>query len=725
MATSPSTQPDASESKIDLSQTAFDQIEPVTQAIKYYQRLDGLIEKLESRVREMEPDGDRSKHSRGGTTGPGDDKPVANPVQRTKIAEVRECDWEHFINRFSPDEPLYAIEVLVAGSQLERDKATEDSERGKWPEHFQAPDTRRSSQVSRAETNTEWIHRIRIQSKELLAVLGEVTGHAWGNKPHTFVRPFQYLIQSYDKVKLHLEHMKEDQTSSGNPDLNGSHSEDKSYLLDEVLCYVKFVADRLLPSYKALHGSTLCTQPKIRFDALPYLFKPGELMFVPSKALEKAVRRIPDLKLDEIHRFKESQEETAMHQKIWRCFSGKVYPEHEFEDDECDSFLAEGYYLDYDGSSYGAVCLDFEIFRFEGEKCVNELEFYPLRFANNWKQFLDQQKEPRRLFVDAISRFHMSCDGWTLTTNPMGVPIIDYKSPMSTSRQAQKKPEFIDGQVIIDFREAINSEPEYAETFVNLEIESHSQTVGPTKELHSPDKITTWSNAERRSIMHQSYEVIVVDDSGYTKQEYSQYINNDPYLRKSTWPRQAPSDDDLVLLPLRVFVYSLRKRKFVPVDVRRLRAISVERNAFQHLQLPAGHKHVIDAAVQSHLRRQIIERKIEENGATHVKTQDFIPGKGRGLLIMLHGEPGVGKTATAEAVAQETGRPLFPISCNDLGPNFWMLEKTLDEIFRLAHLWDCVLLMDEADVILSTRSAFGGSNNAHVSSKPLQCSGSS
>ena len=80
--------------------------------------------------------------------------------------------------------------------------------------------------------------------------------------------------------------------------------------------------------------------------------------------------------------------------------------------------------------------------------------------------------------------------------------------------------------------------------------------------------------------------------------------------------------------------------------------------------------------------------------------QDFIFGKGRGLLILLHGEPGVGKTATAEAVAQSTRRPLFPISCSDLTAG-WEVEERLEDIFRLAHLWDCVLLLDEADVFLA------------------------
>lgn len=65
---------------------------------------------------------------------------------------------------------------------------------------------------------------------------------------------------------------------------------------------------------------------------------------------------------------------------------------------------------------------------------------------------------------------------------------------------------------------------------------------------------------------------------------------------------------------------------------------------------------------------------------------------------------GVGKTATAEAVAQKWGKPLFPITCGDLGLTPESVEKSVNGIFCLAHLWDCVLLLDEADVFISRRT---------------------
>lgn len=66
--------------------------------------------------------------------------------------------------------------------------------------------------------------------------------------------------------------------------------------------------------------------------------------------------------------------------------------------------------------------------------------------------------------------------------------------------------------------------------------------------------------------------------------------------------------------------------------------------------------------------------------------------------------PGVGKTSTAECVADKTKRPLFPITCGDIGESAIEVEKNLHHNFLLAHKWGCVLLLDEADIFLAKRS---------------------
>jgi hypothetical protein len=65
----------------------------------------------------------------------------------------------------------------------------------------------------------------------------------------------------------------------------------------------------------------------------------------------------------------------------------------------------------------------------------------------------------------------------------------------------------------------------------------------------------------------------------------------------------------------------------------------------------------------------------------------------------------IGKTSTAECVAANTNRPLFPITCGDIGGTTAKeVEDNLESYFDLARKWGCVLLLDEADVFLGERT---------------------
>lgn len=94
---------------------------------------------------------------------------------------------------------------------------------------------------------------------------------------------------------------------------------------------------------------------------------------------------------------------------------------------------------------------------------------------------------------------------------------------------------------------------------------------------------------------------------------------------------------------------------------------------------------------------------------------DLVRGKGLGLVILLHGAPGVGKTSTVECVAESLGKPLYPITCGDLGTTPEHVEETLARTFAKTEAWDCVLLLDEADVFLAQRTRTDLNRNAIVS----------
>ncbi|KXH66527.1 hypothetical protein CSAL01_10609 [Colletotrichum salicis] len=87
----------------------------------------------------------------------------------------------------------------------------------------------------------------------------------------------------------------------------------------------------------------------------------------------------------------------------------------------------------------------------------------------------------------------------------------------------------------------------------------------------------------------------------------------------------------------------------------------------------------------------------------------------KGLIILLHGAPGVGKTSTVECIAEANATPLFPITCGDLGLNPIDVETNLETNFQLAESWVCVLLLDEANVFLAQRTQNDVKRNALVS----------
>ena len=119
--------------------------------------------------------------------------------------------------------------------------------------------------------------------------------------------------------------------------------------------------------------------------------------------------------------------------------------------------------------------------------------------------------------------------------------------------------------------------------------------------------------------------------------------------------------------------------------------------------------------VQAMVKNHFLEKK-SRSSDTHKNFEfDLVRGKGRGLVVLLHGAPGVGKTSTAECVAESNGMPLFPITCGDLGLTAESVETELSEKFHLAQLWDCILLLDEADVFLAQRTRDNIKRNSLVS----------
>jgi len=79
--------------------------------------------------------------------------------------------------------------------------------------------------------------------------------------------------------------------------------------------------------------------------------------------------------------------------------------------------------------------------------------------------------------------------------------------------------------------------------------------------------------------------------------------------------------------------------------------------------------------------------------------------KGLGIVCLFDGEPGTGKTLTAEVIASELALPLYMVNvANVVSKWIGETEKNLQAIFDEAQKGRCVLLFDEADALFSRRT---------------------
>uniref|UniRef100_A0A0B7KEQ8 AAA+ ATPase domain-containing protein n=1 Tax=Bionectria ochroleuca TaxID=29856 RepID=A0A0B7KEQ8_BIOOC len=92
------------------------------------------------------------------------------------------------------------------------------------------------------------------------------------------------------------------------------------------------------------------------------------------------------------------------------------------------------------------------------------------------------------------------------------------------------------------------------------------------------------------------------------------------------------------------------------------------------------------------------------SGDTENGLEDIVQGKGRGINFLLYGPPGVGKTITAETIAETHRRPLYVVPAGQIGVDPVQVENILTNTFKIAGRWKAILLLDEAHVFVSQRS---------------------
>ena len=186
----------------------------------------------------------------------------------------------------------------------------------------------------------------------------------------------------------------------------------------------------------------------------------------------------------------------------------------------------------------------------------------------------------------------------------------------------------------------------------------------------------------------------IYPDYGVDRRKENDWMNNNQNTLDPVGDAKYLKSGMEVLLPWKVYGFVLRSRRWAAFDIDLVNDVTYT-DGWNRLVIPETHKDTVLALVKDRALRPGDEGN-QNNVSSSV---DLVRGKGKGLIILLHGEPGVGKTSTAECVADHSKRPLFPITCGDIGENAEKVEENLERNFQLAHKWGCVLLLDEAELV--------------------------
>ncbi|KAJ5352202.1 hypothetical protein N7452_001176 [Penicillium brevicompactum] len=193
---------------------------------------------------------------------------------------------------------------------------------------------------------------------------------------------------------------------------------------------------------------------------------------------------------------------------------------------------------------------------------------------------------------------------------------------------------------------------------------------------------------------------IIIDADAYNIFHPNGTINVDSHIDED----ELTDAQRLIASPM-VYGYSLKDKEWLIFHLESSNEIVWDDRAFESLVLPKeqeGLKEVILGVAKAHSKRLD-------------SFDDVVQGKGRGIIMQLAGPPGVGKTLTAESVAEVMKVPLYVMSAGDLGMEASSVERSLKQILKAVPRWGAVLLLDEADVFMEARDATDLARNELVS----------
>ncbi|UZP32477.1 hypothetical protein NXS19_000293 [Fusarium pseudograminearum] len=346
-------------------------------------------------------------------------------------------------------------------------------------------------------------------------------------------------------------------------------------------------------------------------------------------------------------------------------------------------------YTNFDNVQFGATSTKAQYPQFDDVKHILDLPVFPMKYHPNrdqiYQSLLERGSRCKQLHLESspfighgsrgASGTHWEYDGpfWSILS---GGGLSPGRSETEEGRSCinifQGFPTSLcQGKIIIDPNSLIKENPGCREVVQKAKS-------GP---------ISIMWKAETTS----SHDL----DTSKSKPPYQQFSNNE---------HQANSLTDLQLITMAPILagFSLTRRSWGFFLVDNIADIRWNDDSYGNLQIDQS-------------RKDIIYEVVKEHRKAPVALDNVVAGKGAGLIFLLHGPPGSGKTMTAECVAESLHCPLYHTTMGELGPNVKAIEEQLQITFTRIQQWSAILLFDEADAFMAERSENDLERNALVS----------
>lgn len=478
-------------------------------------------------------------------------------------AAVKWSDYEHFKNRYSPEEGLEIIEVLYGhpdlGGEISREKARRNSKRAIASRKAPASDNR-------------WIQRVRLESAILVPLLAHLTScdgviNDWpSDRPRVFLRPFLTFYHSFPLVKKCVEFLENigkgpgghttdfdlpgpvmvsnagsaepelsvDEDGTGRSSIIGSSAGtdvlevllamDPTIALQHLRVYVEFMEKHIIPMWDEAAGTS---KQRARFCDLPMFFRPGELLYTTHGTSTAATTSKTAAQ-------NKSSEKRAV-QNIFKLVSLNM---SEIEESEPPDWRNAGrtlhvraYHVDFDGETYGPDDTFIRLVEYAGEKDIRSLYVYPLRYDKDRRRIETELCERGKRFLPLVRERHCYYDGPSLLFSKYGDDPAD--SDLTS--------DYIDGEIMIDFKEGSRANSD----LMGSVDSSYDMGASRWYDLTDPIEIKFWDGPSRLKLLGESRDITQTEED-FRKQYELSMLKRDPfvkaYVEKESWLKEYTTD---------------------------------------------------------------------------------------------------------------------------------------------------------------------------------------